>query len=566
MLADPRGFRRARLALARLARRNDPGGVGVHLLGRGRRHAHRRRHRPPPAAWPGVHSIHELSRIEALRPEIVAITASLLESMDGLMGVVDLKQRLSLPLPLTVIGELLASPTATATAPRAVIACSTAHQPRRGRRHPRGPASCPRRARRDQSAASWSGSDRALIAARDGEDRLSETELIWTLILMVGTGSNRREPDHQRRPRALGPSRPARSGPGRSMPWSAVVEETARSDPSIADLPFRYATEDVDLDGVRIPAGEAVLMCSASAGRDLDQHARTPAGSTSPARSATTWPSATGRPAASALRSPVWRARSRCACSSTTSRPRARHPAGRLSPRALHRRQRPGRAPGLPAREHPAADRPQHRWKTPRHRKVRCGAFTIHAVQHDDPPSSTAQSEPDTRRHHGTRELHWQHQRDAADPRYVRRDRLRTNPADEHNWWYWHGQAPLAAAHQSSKAVTAIEPGRAERRSATWQQRSRLTHIESTGMDHVFILRRTSTTPHAPRRAAPGDRYGAPAEDALLIAINLFGVSSAGGSHRARVQSVCSPGRRSRGRSSFPSTPRPRRSGLVGTS
>ena len=40
----------------------------------------------------------------------------------------------------------------------------------------------------------------------------------------------------------------------------------------------------------------------------------------------------------------------------------------------------------------------------------------------------------------------------------------RTNPADEHTWWYWQGQTPLAAAREPGRAVAAIKQAQTGRR------------------------------------------------------------------------------------------------------
>ncbi|SEG99904.1 Cytochrome P450 [Nonomuraea solani] len=55
-------------------------------------------------------------------------------------------------------------------------------------------------------------------------------------------------------------------------PYSAAVEETLRWDSPIAYFPMRYAVQDLEIDGVRLRAGEPVLACFASAGRDPGQY------------------------------------------------------------------------------------------------------------------------------------------------------------------------------------------------------------------------------------------------------------------------------------------------------
>jgi cytochrome P450 len=54
--------------------------------------------------------------------------------------------------------------------------------------------------------------------------------------------------------------------------WDAVIEEILRLESSIAQLPFRFALEDVELGGVTIAKGDPVLMGYAGIGRDPAVH------------------------------------------------------------------------------------------------------------------------------------------------------------------------------------------------------------------------------------------------------------------------------------------------------
>jgi cytochrome P450 len=115
-----------------------------------------------------------------------------------------------------------------------------------------------------------------LIATRDEEDGsgLTEQELIDTLLLVIGAG-------HETTVNLIGnavqallshPDQLARVLAG-EIPWSDVIEETLRWAPSIANLPLRYAVEDIELpDGVKIPQGDPILATYASAGRDPLRH------------------------------------------------------------------------------------------------------------------------------------------------------------------------------------------------------------------------------------------------------------------------------------------------------
>jgi cytochrome P450 len=57
--------------------------------------------------------------------------------------------------------------------------------------------------------------------------------------------------------------------------WDDVIEETLRSQAPVAQLPLRYATEDVEVGGVTINAGDPVLMGFTTIGRDPDVHGET---------------------------------------------------------------------------------------------------------------------------------------------------------------------------------------------------------------------------------------------------------------------------------------------------
>ncbi len=134
-----------------------------------------------------------------------------------------------------------------------------------------------------------------LISSRDEDgSRLSENELVDTLILMISAGHETTvnlldqvitalltHPEQ----RAL-----VRSG---EVPWTEVIEEALRWQAPVANLPLRYAVEDIDVDGVTIGKGEAIFAAYAAAGRDLSCTATTPTCSTSGGPTRSTSPSAT---------------------------------------------------------------------------------------------------------------------------------------------------------------------------------------------------------------------------------------------------------------------------------
>jgi 2-hydroxy-5-methyl-1-naphthoate 7-hydroxylase len=112
-----------------------------------------------------------------------------------------------------------------------------------------------------------------LIAAQEDGSRLTDSELVGTLHLLLATGTTPvmnlvcnavtallRHPDQLAR---------VRSG---DALWTDAIEETLRAEAPVAHLPFRFATEDVEVCGTVIPAGEPILVNFASAGRDEAVH------------------------------------------------------------------------------------------------------------------------------------------------------------------------------------------------------------------------------------------------------------------------------------------------------
>jgi cytochrome P450 len=121
-----------------------------------------------------------------------------------------------------------------------------------------------RRAEPDDSLLS------ALVAAEDGGERLSSSELVSTALLLLvagfettvnlignGTVALLGEPEQWRR---LGEE-------PEIVP--AAVEEMLRHD-SPVQLTSRIATEDIELDGATIPKGAAILVAIGGANRDPD--------------------------------------------------------------------------------------------------------------------------------------------------------------------------------------------------------------------------------------------------------------------------------------------------------
>ncbi|WP_330178827.1 cytochrome P450 [Nocardia sp. NBC_01503] len=116
-----------------------------------------------------------------------------------------------------------------------------------------------------------------LIATRDEDgERLTEKEMVDTLMLVINAG-------HETTVNLLDqaifallthPEQLAAVRAG-EVTWEDVIEETLRYEAPVAHLPLRYAVEDIEIDGITIPKGDAILASYAAAGRDPKIHGDT---------------------------------------------------------------------------------------------------------------------------------------------------------------------------------------------------------------------------------------------------------------------------------------------------
>ncbi|MET9732093.1 cytochrome P450 [Streptomyces sp. NPDC006458] len=219
-------------------------------------------------------------RVAELRPRVEELTESLLDDLaraavgDG--GVADLRRHFALPLPMSVISELLGvapefrdrlhhlssqvvatdiGPARAVAANRELVAVLGAIT---------------------AAKAESPGEDltSALIAARDEDgDRLAHEELIGTLVLMIIAGHETTLNLITNAVRALCRHRDqldlVREG---EADWGDVVDETLRWDAPVSYFPFRYPLRDLTVDGTVVPAGTPVLAGYSAAGRDAAAH------------------------------------------------------------------------------------------------------------------------------------------------------------------------------------------------------------------------------------------------------------------------------------------------------
>ncbi|RKS07244.1 cytochrome P450 [Nocardiopsis sp. Huas11] len=222
-------------------------------------------------------------RLERLREGIVVLVDELLDTLEERAaaapdGVVDLKAVVAQPLPLTVISDLFGldaqirpklhrlvnmffdqsiGPDEAMTTFMEMWALLT-----------------------DLVAAKRAepGDDMTsdLIAARDEGDRLSEDELVWSLVLIISAGYETTMNLIANTVRALLGHRDQLallvSG---EVGWDRAVEEVLRWDGSSGFVPMRYTTEEIELAGVTVPAGEPLMLGYGSAGRDPVRHGET---------------------------------------------------------------------------------------------------------------------------------------------------------------------------------------------------------------------------------------------------------------------------------------------------
>jgi cytochrome P450 len=210
-------------------------------------------------------------RIERLRPRIEAITAGLLDEMST-EPEVDLLASFAFPLPITVICELLGIPVADRDDFRtwSATVVSNAASPETSMAHATAMAryfAALLAAKRRQPADDLLS---ALIAARDeGEDRLSENELVSMafLLLIAGHETTVNLIGNGMLTLLLNPAELARVRDDPSL-LGRAVEELLRHVNPVSHATLRFAAEPVEIGGVRIGTGEAVVISLSGADRD----------------------------------------------------------------------------------------------------------------------------------------------------------------------------------------------------------------------------------------------------------------------------------------------------------
>ncbi|MFE3825298.1 cytochrome P450 [Streptomyces sp. NPDC059092] len=207
--------------------------------------------------------------VARMRPYIAGLVGELLDAWPE-HGPVDLVASLAVPLPVTVISEMLGVPEADRPLVRTWSGeLFAAGDPGRidAASHALAGYLTDLVASRRRSPGESLLDD--LIAVRDAEDRLTEDELVSLGVLLLVAG-------HETTTHFIGnaalallqhPESLARLGAEPGLLGSAL-DELLRFDSPVGIATFRYSTEALTLGGTEIPAGVPVLIAPGAANRD----------------------------------------------------------------------------------------------------------------------------------------------------------------------------------------------------------------------------------------------------------------------------------------------------------
>jgi cytochrome P450 len=219
-------------------------------------------------------------RTEAMLPRVAAIAEELLDAVaaagaDG--SAVDLRAGLAQPLPMRMICELFGVPEdMREDTGRLIAAIMDTSDPT-----PEHAAFVQERIGTVLGGliaykVEHPGDDMTteLIRVRDEDgDRLSDEELLYTLLLVIGAGFETTVNLIGNATVAL-LTHPVQLAAVRAgtVGWDAVIDETLRVHPSIASLPLRFAVTDLKVGDVTVPAGDAIITTYAAAGLDPERY------------------------------------------------------------------------------------------------------------------------------------------------------------------------------------------------------------------------------------------------------------------------------------------------------
>jgi cytochrome P450 len=210
-------------------------------------------------------------RVEQLAPRIQLITDELLDAM-ATKTQADLIDSFALPLPITVICDLIGVPTdrrADFHDWSATIVSGTLADPDTYSESAIAMVRYLRELLRVKRIAPTDDLLSALVSVRDGQDRLSEDELTSMVFLILVAG-------HETTVNLIGNgvlallTHPEQLALLRAQPHRLpdAIEELLRFDGALQVATFRVTDEPVNIGGVTIPAGEIVIAGLLAANRD----------------------------------------------------------------------------------------------------------------------------------------------------------------------------------------------------------------------------------------------------------------------------------------------------------
>ncbi|MFF2570350.1 cytochrome P450 [Streptomyces sp. NPDC058084] len=214
-------------------------------------------------------------RTAALRPRVEEIAAGLLDGLAARFTAgepAELRSEYAESLPLQVICELMGVAEGAArdeltAALRTVFSSSVSAETMEAARGTAFRLLAELVAARRQEPGDDLTS--SLIAARDGADALTESELLGSLFLLIAAGQDTTAALVVNATAALltHPEQLAHVRAGRAS-WDDVVAETLRTHSPAAYSPLRFAVEDLELDGLKIAQGDPILVNFAAGGLD----------------------------------------------------------------------------------------------------------------------------------------------------------------------------------------------------------------------------------------------------------------------------------------------------------
>jgi cytochrome P450 len=214
--------------------------------------------------------------VERLRPRIQAVVDDLLDAIaaGNPESAIDLVAEFAFPLPFTVICELLGVPLGERGAlgrglVAMLVATPTPADYARAKLASDAVVAQLRQLVATKQDAPGDDLISGLIAARDGEARLTEQELLSTIFQLIVAG-------HDTSTSLIGNAVVALLDEPDQLDWlrahpdriPAAIEELLRFDAPVPHSTFRYAVEPVEIGGQVIPAGAQVIVSLAAANRD----------------------------------------------------------------------------------------------------------------------------------------------------------------------------------------------------------------------------------------------------------------------------------------------------------